>query len=145
LPATVLAAGGLLLGGVALLLAGALGVVPLTASTAPVAFAGFSAPWWAPVLTLGVVSAALAYVAGIAASRRLGSRLASFVALFEVLAALVFAWLLLGESPQEIQIIGGALIVAGVIVVKFGEGRPTAARGADRLPAEPPRRPSAVP
>jgi drug/metabolite transporter (DMT)-like permease len=145
LPATVLAAGGLLLGGVALLLAGALGVVPLTASAAPVAFAGFSAPWWVPVLTLGVVSAALAYVAGIAASRRLGSRLASFVALFEVLAALVFAWLLLGESPQGIQIIGGALIVAGVIVVKFGEGRPTAPRGADRLPAQPPRRPSAVP
>lgn len=145
LPATVLAAGGLLLGGVALLLAGALGIVPLTASANPVAFARFDAPWWVPVLTLGVVTAALAYVAGIAASRRLGSRLASFVALFEVLAALVFAWLLLGESPHGIQILGGALIVAGVVVVKLGEGRPTAPTGADRLPAQPPHRTSVVP
>jgi drug/metabolite transporter (DMT)-like permease len=145
LPATVLAAGGLLLGGAALFLAGALGVVPLTASAAPVAFAGFSVPWWGPVLTLGVVTAALAYVAGIAASRRLGSRLASFVALFEVLAALVFAWLLLGESPRGIQFLGGVLIVAGVVVVKLGEGRRTAPKDTDRLPAQPPRRPSVVP
>jgi drug/metabolite transporter (DMT)-like permease len=127
LPATVLAAGGLLLGGVALVLAGILGIVPLAASTAPVAFASFRVPWWGPVLTLGVITAALAYVAGIAASRRLGSRLASFVALFEVLAALVFAWLLLGESPHAIQLLGGGFVVAGVVVVKLGEPRPVAA------------------
>ncbi|HEY9350876.1 MAG TPA: EamA family transporter, partial [Acidothermales bacterium] len=36
LPPTVLAAGGLLLGGLALLLSGAVGIVPLAASTAPV-------------------------------------------------------------------------------------------------------------
>ena len=35
---------------------------------------------------------------GIAAGRRLGSRLASFVALLEVLSAVVFAWLLLGAG-----------------------------------------------
>ena len=127
LPPTVLAASGLLVGGAALFLAGALGVVPLAASTAEVTFARFSAPWWVPVLALGVVTAALGYVAGITASRRLGSRLASFVALIEVLAALAFAWLLLGESPNGIQIVGGVLIVAGVVVVKLGEGRSTAA------------------
>jgi drug/metabolite transporter (DMT)-like permease len=127
LPATVLAAGGLLIGGTTLVFAGILGIVPLRASAAPVAFVSFSVPWWGPVLALGVVTAALAYVAGIAASRRLGSRLASFVALFEVLSALVFAWLLLGESPHAIQFLGGVLIVAGVVVVKLGEGRVVAA------------------
>ena len=45
-------------------------------------------PWWLPLLGLGVVTAAVAYVTGIAAGRRLGSRLASFVALLEVLFAL---------------------------------------------------------
>jgi drug/metabolite transporter (DMT)-like permease len=124
LPATVLAAGGLLVGGAALLLAGLLGVVDFAASTGRVAFAAFSVPWWVPVLGLGVVTAALAYVAGIAATRRLGSRLASFVALLEVLAALVAAWLLLGESPRAVQVLGGALILAGVVVVKLGEGPP---------------------
>lgn len=123
LPATVLAAGGLLLGGATLMLAGVTGVVRLDASTAAVAFAAFRVPWWLPVLALGIVTAALAYVAGIAASRRLGSRLASFVALFEVLAALVFAWLLLGERPRPIQLLGGVLIVAGVVAVRLGEPR----------------------
>ena len=64
---------------------------------------------------------------GIAASRRLGSRLASFVALLEVVAAVVFAWLLLDQLPETLQFAGGALIVAGVIVVKLGE-RPPALR-----------------
>lgn len=123
LPGTVLAAGGLLVGGVALLLAGAVGIVPLTASTGPVAFDGFSVPWWAPVLALGVVTAALGYVTGIAASRRLGPRLASFVALTEVLMALVFAWLLLSEAPRAVQLIGGALVLIGVVAVKLGEPR----------------------
>ena len=123
LPPTVLAAGGLLLGGLALLLSGAVGIVPLTASTAPVTFAAGTVPWWLPVLGLGVITAALAYVAGIAATRRLGSRLASFVALSEVLAALIAAWLLLGEIPRGIQILGGVLILAGVAAVKLGEPR----------------------
>jgi drug/metabolite transporter (DMT)-like permease len=123
LPPTVLAAGGLLLGGLVLLLSGALGIVPLTASTAPVTFAAGTVPWWLPVLGLGVITAALAYVTGIAATRRLGSRLASFVALSEVLAALIAAWLLLGEIPRGIQILGGVLILAGVAAVKLGEPR----------------------
>jgi drug/metabolite transporter (DMT)-like permease len=121
LPPVVLAAGGLLVGSVALLLAGAVGIVGMTATTAPVVFAGMTVPWWVPVLALGVVTAALAYVAGIAAARRLGSRLASFVALSEVLAALVFAWVLLGEVPRAVQLLGGALVLAGVVVVKLGE------------------------
>ncbi len=123
LPGTVLAAGGLLLGGVALLVAGAVGIVPFAVSAAPVAFDGFTVVWWLPVLALGVVTAALAYVVGIAATRRLGSRLASFVALTEVVMALVFAWLLLGEAPGPVQLAGGALIVGGVVAVKLGEPR----------------------
>ncbi|MEJ3657052.1 DMT family transporter [Actinomycetes bacterium KLBMP 9759] len=123
LPGSVLAAGGLLVGAVALLLAVAVGVLPFTATTAPVVFQGFTVEWWVPMLALGLVSTALAYVAGIAASRRLGSRLGSFFALLEVLAALLFAWMLLGQVPGVVQVVGGALILAGVIVVKVGEPR----------------------
>jgi drug/metabolite transporter (DMT)-like permease len=67
------------------------------------------------------VTAAVAYVAGIAGIRRLGSRVASFVALAEVLFAVFWAWLLLGELPRPVQLLGGALIVAGVVAVKLGE------------------------
>jgi drug/metabolite transporter (DMT)-like permease len=121
LPATALAAGGLLVGGLLLLLVGAVGLVPLTATTAPVAYVGLTVPWWLPVAALGVVTAAVGYGCGIAATRRLGARLASFVALSEVLAALGFAWLLLGQAPAVVQLLGGALIVVGVVAVRRGE------------------------
>lgn len=122
LPGISLAAAGLAVGGVVLLGAGALDLVPMRATTAEVSFDGRLVPWWLPVLGLGLVTAAVAYVTGIEAGRRLGSRLASFVALLEVLMALVFAWLLLGELPRPIQMVGGLLVLAGVMVVKLGEG-----------------------
>ena len=86
-----------------------------------VTFVDAVVPWWVPIIGLGVVTAALAYVLGIAAGRRLGSRLASFLGLMEVVAALVFAWLLLGQAPAPIQLAGGALVLLGVVVVKSGE------------------------
>ena len=121
LPPVVLAAAGLTVGGSALLLMGAVGVLPFAATTAAVHFGSVTVAWWLPVLGLGVVTAALAYVTGIAATRRLGSRLASFVALTEVLAALGFAWVLLGQAPRSIQLLGGALVLLGVVIVKSGE------------------------
>jgi len=127
LPPTALAAGALLVGGVLLLIAGATGLVPFTVTTAPVAFVGNTVPWWLLVAGLGIVTAGVAYASGIAATRRLGARLASFVALSEVLAAVVFAWLLLGEVPSLTQLVGGVLILAGVVAVRLGE--PTAVVG----------------
>jgi drug/metabolite transporter (DMT)-like permease len=121
LPPAALAAGALLVGGLLLLLAGVAGLVPFTATTAPVAFVGHTVPWWVLVPGFGAVTAGLAYGSGIAATRRLGARLASFVALSEVLAAVLFAWLLLGEVPSLTQLVGGVLILAGVVAVRLGE------------------------
>jgi drug/metabolite transporter (DMT)-like permease len=121
LPPLVLAAAGLVLGALVLVLAGAVGVVPMHATTSDVAFGDSTVPFWLPVVGLGVVTAAVAYVSGIAASRRLGARLASFVALVEVLFGLAFAWLLLDEVPGVVQFLGGALVLTGVVVVKAGE------------------------
>jgi len=123
LPPIVLAAGGLVVGAVGLALAAALGLVTLTASTDDAAYRGTSVPWWLPVLALGVITAALAYVAGILAARGLGARMASFAALLEVLFAVVFAWLLLGQLPRPVQLVGGVFVLAGVVLVKLGEPR----------------------
>jgi drug/metabolite transporter (DMT)-like permease len=123
LPPLVLAAGGLVVGAVALALAGLVGLVPMSASTSDATYHSTEVAWWLPVLALGVVTAAIAYVAGILASRRLGARLASFAALMEVLFAVVFAWVLLGQLPREIQLFGGVLVLAGVVLVKLGEPR----------------------
>lgn len=121
LPPIVLAEGGLVVGTVVLGLAGVVGLVPMTASTAPASYAGFVLPWWVAALGLGVICAALAYATGVAAGRRLGSRLASFVGLSEVLAALVFSVLLLAELPGPLQLVGGVLVLAGVLLVRAGE------------------------
>lgn len=138
LPGITLAAGGLLVGGAVLLLAGVSGLLPLHASTADAVYDGRAIAWWVPMLALGLVTAAFSYVTGIAAGRRLGSRLASFVALGEVLAAVLWAWLLLGELPRPVQLAGGVLVLLGVVVVKAGEGRvPLAGPGsAGVLPLE---------
>lgn len=136
LPGTVLAGGGLFVGAVALGTAGLVGVLPMRASTSDVAYGDLVVAWWVPVVGLGLVTAALAYVTGIAAGRRLGSRLASFVALFEVVMALVFAWLLLGELPRPVQLAGGLLILVGVVVVKLGERDVRAVRLGDPEQAE---------
>jgi drug/metabolite transporter (DMT)-like permease len=74
-----------------------------------------------------VLATVLAYVSGIMAARALGSKVASFVSLTEVLFAVVWAWLLLGELPGAIQLLGGVLIVGGVILVRLDELRAPAA------------------
>lgn len=121
LPPMVLAAAGMLVGAASLLLAGAVGLLDMSWSAGVATYGATSVPWWWAVLGLGVVSAAVSYTTGIAASRRLGSRLASFVALLEVLFALAAAWLVLDEVPRPVQFLGGAAILAGVVLVKLGE------------------------
>lgn len=135
LPPLVLAGGGLVAAAVVLGVLGLVGLVPMHASGSDVAYRGQPVAWWLPVLALGVVTAAIAYVSGIAASRRLGSRLASFVALGEVLAALLGAWLLLGQLPRPVQLGGGVLVLAGVVLVRLGED-PRAVGSVSATPVE---------
>lgn len=123
LPPIALAGLGLAVGAAVLGLAGLIGVLDLATGSASATYAGTQLPAWTALAALGVVAGALAYTSGIAASRRLGSGLASFVALSEVLAAIVFAWLLLDQMPRPVQLLGGAGIVAGVVLVKVGHRR----------------------
>src|SRR3954453_8143249 len=129
LPPVALARAGLTAGALVLGALGVVGLLPMDATTASPSYAVGAVPWWLPLAGLGIVTAGFAYCTGIAASRRLGSRLSSFVALLEVVAGVTFAWLLLDQLPGPLQLVGGALIVAGVVVVKLGE-RPTVDRPA---------------
>jgi len=122
-PPLTLAAAGLLVGALVLTALALVGLLPMEASADGVSYAGVTVDWWVPLLALGLVTAALAYATGIAAARRLASRLASFVALLEVLAGVLFAWALLSEMPGLLQLAGGTLVLAGVVVVKRGEPR----------------------
>src|SRR6266480_3431064 len=138
LPPVVMAWAGMCVGAAALAALGWAGVLPLTATTGKVDFIGHRVSWVVPVLGLSLVAAALAYVAGIGAARRLGAKLASFVGMSEVLFAILFAWLLLGQLPSAVQFLGGAFILAGVTLVRADELKTSPA-------AEPPGSPARVP
>lgn len=125
LPPVALAGGGLLVGFVVLLLAGATRLLPWRASFEDVVVGGVTMPWWVPALELAVVAGAVAYALGVAAVRRLRSTVASFVALTEVVFAVLFAWWLLDELPTLVQLLGGVLIVGGVVAVRLGDARRT--------------------
>ena len=127
LPPIVMAWAGLCAGTIILAVLGWIGAVPMTAATRNVEFLGRQVSWLVPVLGLSVVAAAFAYVAGIGAARRLGPKLASFAGMAEVLFAIAFAWLLLGQLPSAVQFAGGALILAGVTLVRLDELRGTPA------------------
>lgn len=105
-------------GALVLLAAGGAGFVPMAYAFTGTALAGVAVPWWLPVLLLILVTAALAYLTGIVAVRRLGTSVASFVALSEVLFAVLFAAILLGQQPTLLQAVGGLLMLAGIATVQ---------------------------
>ena len=127
LPPIVLASGGLLTGAAVMWLAAATGLLPMAASTADTRLGPWVTPWWVSLGGLVLLATVLAYVSGIVAARALGSKVASFISLTEVLFAVLWAWLLLGELPGPVQLLGGVLIVGGVLLVRLDELRTAAA------------------
>lgn len=121
LPPVVMTWGGMLVGSAALAVSGLAGLAPVTMSAADVTLFSHRVSWVVPVLGLSVLAAAFAYVTGIGAARRLGAKLGSFVAMAEVLFAVLFAWVLLRQVPSATQFLGGALILLGVVLVRIDE------------------------
>ncbi len=119
LPPVAYASAGLLLGSLVLGVVGLSGVVPLAADFGTITVLGGEVPWWMPLGLVALVGTAFAYVASISASEMLGSRLMSFVGLLEVVFASVFAWLLIGENLNVVQILGGVLILGGIALVRM--------------------------
>jgi drug/metabolite transporter (DMT)-like permease len=123
LPPLVSAWAGLAVGALVLGAAALVGVIPWRTTSVDVELAGRSTSWLVPVLGVALLAAAFAYATGIAAVRRLGSRLSSFVGLSEVLFAVLAAWLALGQRPGAVQVLGGLVVLAGIVLVRLGEPR----------------------
>jgi len=121
LPPVALTWGGMIIGAASIALLGVTRAMPLRFTTSSVTLLNTQVNWLLPVLGLGVVAAAIAYVTGIGAARRLGAKLGSFVAMAEVLFAAGFAWVLLHQVPTGMQFLGGLLILAGVVAVRLDE------------------------
>ncbi len=105
-------------------------VTTLTAAALVVLVGGDPAPAavpgdaWIALNGFGVFSA-FAVVAFLAGSRRIGAARAALVSTVEPVYTIVLATLLLGESLDPIQVVGGALVVYGVLLAESGRpGRP---------------------
>lgn len=126
LHAMTLAAGSLLVATVAIAVLGLTGVMPVRFGTGPAVVAGVALPWVVPVLLLGTVATALAYLLGISGVARLRPSFASLMGLGEVLFAVLAAWLMLGERISAVQAIGGVVVLVGLALARPGQtaGRP---------------------
>lgn len=112
----------LLTGAVTLGVGAAIGLLPVQIAAADVPLLGLTVSSWVPLVLAGVVATAVPYMTSLTGSRILGSRLASFMGLLEVVAATLYAWLLLGEQLTLLQLAGGALILVGIACVHADPG-----------------------
>ncbi|WGV48410.2 EamA family transporter [Rhodococcus erythropolis] len=127
----VLAASGLTVSAVVIGALGLVGVLPLQFSASNAVVADRSVNVWLPVVVLVLVSTVIAYLTGIAAITLLGPTIGSLVALTEVLCAVLAAWILVGESVTALQAVGGAAIIAGLVLARLGQVAPK------QIPADP--------
>lgn len=134
-----LAAGGLVVGAVGVALLGVTGVMPLRFTANDVVVAGITTSWIVPVIVLAVFSTAVAYTLGIKAVALLRPSFASLVGLSEVLAAVLWAWLLVGEAMTPVQAVGGAVVLAGLALARTTVTAPASAGATEpgQMPALP--------
>lgn len=118
LPPIVLAWAAMTVGAATLIVCDLVRLVPFETRTSQVELLHHHMSWIVPILGLSLIAAAVAYASGIAAARRLGAKVASFVGLTEVLFAVLFAWVFLSQTPGAVQLVGGVVVLAVIALVR---------------------------
>ncbi len=123
----VMTCGGMLVGAAAIGLLGLVGLLPFAVTANPVElptlFGHVVMPFWLPLLVLVLLATVTAYLTGVYSARFLGSTLASFISLTEVMFATLWAWLFISQDLQPSQLTGGLFILGGIILIKWDHGR----------------------
>ena len=91
-------------------------------------------PWWSwpfgalreprvllAVIGVGVVGTLLPFSLAVRAVRVIPAATAGIAATFEPVFATAFAWLLLGQRLERVQLAGGLLVIAGVILAQLAQ------------------------
>ncbi|MCR8670127.1 DMT family transporter [Agrococcus sp. HG114] len=129
---------GLIVGALVLGAASATGLLPFRATLDTVVLAGQPLPALAVLALLVLIATASAYVLGILGGRRLGATLSSFVGYSEPMFGILWTAALLWILPTPVQWLGAAAIIAGVVLVRFGQsGRSQAARSPNAVEGVP--------
>lgn len=99
-----------------------IGLLPVEVGLGDADFGGARVAWFVPVALI-VFFTVGAYVCGIIGLRYIGATVGSFVNLAEVPFAAIAAWIILAELPTPVQLVGGAVIVGGIVLIKWGDAR----------------------
>jgi drug/metabolite transporter (DMT)-like permease len=83
---------------------------------------------WFGLVGIGVVATFIAVLAFYAGAHRIGAARASIVSTVEPIWTISLASLLFAESLGPLQLLGGALILAGVVIAQTGNDRPAASK-----------------
>jgi len=81
---------------------------------------------WGGIAGIGIVSSFVAVQAFYAGAHRIGAARASIVSTVEPLWTIALANLLFGEVLGPLQLVGGSMILAGVVIAQTGPPGPTA-------------------
>lgn len=108
--------------------------MPFAAVRTTSTFGGAEVPVWALLVTVALISTALAYTLSISSLRHLPSTVASVLALSEPIVATLIAWLMLGETLSPDQIIGMVVLLSGAALVQVASHGPVTP--ADPLPTD---------
>jgi drug/metabolite transporter (DMT)-like permease len=88
------------------------GIVAIHGATFPTAPTG-----WIAIIAIALISTVLAFVTFFAGLKRIGPTTTSTLSTFEPIVAIVLAAIVLGETISPIQILGGILILAAVVLL----------------------------
>lgn len=93
-----------------------------------------SLPVWAGVAYAGVLAIGIAYLLWYRGVEVLGNNRTAVYSNLVPVAALITAWLWLGERPSSLQLGGAAVILAGVSVARLAQSAEPSLREASALP-----------
>jgi drug/metabolite transporter (DMT)-like permease len=102
----------------ALLVSGAVAPFPVDALAREADLNGTAVPMVLLVAWVGLVGTAGGVLLAVAAQRLLTPTSASLVLTLEVVVGAGLAYLVLGEAPAEVQVLGGVVMLAGVVVAQ---------------------------
>ncbi|GLZ40149.1 EamA family transporter [Actinokineospora sp. NBRC 105648] len=121
---------GMVVGAVAISVVAPPWSLPLDRLGAAAEFGPWHLPVWTLLVTVALVSTALAYALSTTSLRDLPSTVASVLALSEPVVATLLAWLLLRETLTAAQLVGMAVLLSGALLVQLAARAPV-------TPAEP--------
>jgi drug/metabolite transporter (DMT)-like permease len=80
--------------------------------------AGFTLPLWLPLIATVLVGSFAPFLLSFYALKHLSATAAGIVASSEVLFAFAVAWLWLGEQLELVQLLGAAVVLAGIVLAQ---------------------------